>query len=122
MGYKRRGDAFAGVGGEGFGPSGLQVDADTRQKRARGHFLGFLVHHFVRKEDNFLANLLETRANRDHVAREQFAFVLDALLDRRQANSFLAQTCEECRPTLANSCQVASSNFPTYHITFMWPM
>src|SRR5208337_2237689 len=29
---------------------------------------------------------------------------------------------EADNPSFAISCQVASSNFPTYHITFMWPM
>jgi hypothetical protein len=37
------GDALADIGGQGCGAPGLEVYADTRQKRARGNFTGFLV-------------------------------------------------------------------------------
>src|SRR5579859_6057808 len=87
----RGGDAFADVGGQGSCLAGVEVNANTGQKSARGKFLGLLICHFVGKEEGFFANLLEGRADGDGVAGEQFAFVLDALFHRDQANPFLAQ-------------------------------
>src|SRR6266702_1332957 len=87
----RGGDAFADVGGQGPCFAGLEVNAHAGQKSARRKFLGLLICHFVGKDEGFFANLLEGRADGDGVAGEQFAFVLDALFHRDQANPFLTQ-------------------------------
>ena len=84
-------DAFADVGGQEPCLAGVDVNANAGQESARGKFLGLLICHFVAKDEGFFANLLEGRADGNGVAGEQFAFVLDALFHRDQANPFLAQ-------------------------------
>ncbi len=60
-------------------------------------------------------------ANGDDVAGVQLALVFDALLNGGHAATFAAQPGRG-EADGRESRHDASSNLPTYHITFMWPM
>ena len=58
----------------------------------------------------------------DDVAGQKLALVLDRLLDRRHAALVGAQELRREAERMRKNAASPSSNLPTYHMTFMWPI
>ncbi len=72
--------------------------------------------------DQLVAQLHEAALDLDIVAGEQLALVGDVLLHGGHAAAGSRADSSASGRSARTVFQFASSNLPTYHMTFMWPM
>jgi hypothetical protein len=88
--WKRTHNALSNVRWQRSRLSCLRIHTNASQKRARGHLLRLLIGHFVHEEKGLLAHLLKPGTNRDQIAGQQLALILDALLYSDHPDSLFA--------------------------------